>query len=47
MIMFSETNRNVAATAEYVLVPVSRKNGADGQVSVRYRTENGDALEGE
>lgn len=43
---FKAPSRSVAATGEFANIPVIRKNGADGRVSVRFRTEDADAVAG-
>lgn len=45
-LMFSEPVKEVAATARVAMVPVARKQGADGRASVSYRTSDADALAG-
>ena len=45
-LMFTERNVEVASTARCALIPVTRRNGADGRVSVHYSTVDGDALAG-
>jgi Calx-beta domain len=44
---FRDTTTEAVATAATALVPVTRKHGCDGKVSVRYRTQDADAIAGE
>lgn len=43
---FADVTLEVPVTAPHVLVPVVRRNGADGHVNVKYRTEAADASAG-
>jgi hypothetical protein len=45
-IMFREPVTEVALTCTHVLVPIARRQGAGTRVSVKYRTEDADALAG-
>ena len=45
-LMFSEPVREVTGTARVAMVPVARKQGADGRASVKFRTADADAVAG-
>jgi hypothetical protein len=44
--MFKEGTCEAPVTLQHVSLPVCRKNGADGKVSIKYRTEDSDARAG-
>jgi hypothetical protein len=44
---FCHATAEVICTERDVLVSVIRKHGCDGEVSVQYKTQDGDAMAGE